>query len=348
MVACYHSDERVYVGGCPAGVDREADKGEERDDKCQVDTVLTGNVRCRFRFDLQPSSLFVKNRPITRISTRPITNQLEHRHRPIPLRIMAKKISKSGTASAAPPKPTTTNTADIDIDDIFSGKPLKSKSTPLASSSTSASTPKIKSEESTSKAGKNKKKKKVVENEAEEGSVNGGKGKRKADSSDPTVEPSTNSKKSKIETKLPKSSKPSEVNHLHNNNNDDDDFTDNDKLPTSKVLEILDPSAVSRSKVKQALQPPISRSKGGRREVDAEEEMFRDSRGDGPSKSFIPIPTSTSTHRVVSYGNEVNSSASLITSISSRFISWRDRTTDGRRVHDLQRGRVGYRPGSWR
>jgi hypothetical protein len=207
---------------------------------------------------------------------------------------MAKKTSKAGTtAASAPPKATNNN--DFDIDDIFSGKPLKSNPAPVASSSSSK--PKAADSTSTDKAKKDKKKKKAVGDGKEEVqagiAVNGVKGKRKADG-DNVVEPAIKSKKSKTtsEIKLSKTSK-SVQKKLRDDGDDEDDeedldedYTDEDDEPsTPKVVEVLDPSAVSRSKVKQALRPPPSRSKGGRREVDAEEEMFRDSRGDGPSTS---------------------------------------------------------------
>lgn len=210
---------------------------------------------------------------------------------------MAKKTSKAGpSASSAPPKATNNN--DFDIDDIFSGKPLKAKSAPVASSSSSAKAKAVDST-STNKAKKDKKKKKKAGDGGEEVqagiTVKGVKGKRKADG-DNVVEPATKSKKSKT-TSGTKHSKTSKAvkNKLSNDDDEDDeedldeDYTDeddeDDEPSTPKVVEVLDPSAVSRSKVKQALQPPPSRSKGGRREVDAEEEMFRDSRGDGPSTS---------------------------------------------------------------
>jgi hypothetical protein len=208
---------------------------------------------------------------------------------------MAKKTSKAGpSAASAPPKATNNN--DFDIDDIFSGKPLKSNPAPVASSSSSK--PKAVHITSTSKADKkDKKKKKAVGDGGEEVqagiAVNGGKGKRKAES-DGIVEPATKSKKTKTTSELkPSKTSKSVQKKLRDDDDEDDeedldeDYTDedDDETSTPKVVEVLDPSAVSRSKVKQALQPPPSRSKGGRREVDVEEEMFRDSRGDGPSTS---------------------------------------------------------------
>jgi hypothetical protein len=207
---------------------------------------------------------------------------------------MAKKTSKAGSSAASAP-PKATNNNDFDIDDIFSGKPLKSNPAPVASSSSSK--PKAADSTSTSKAKKDKKKKKAVGDGGDEVqagiAVNGVKGKRKADG-DNVVESATKSKKTKTtrETELSKTSKSSQ-NQLRDDDDEDDeedldeDYTDedDDETSTPKVVEVLDPSAVSRSKVKQALQPPPSRSKGGRREVDVEEEMFRDSRGDGPSTS---------------------------------------------------------------
>ena len=208
---------------------------------------------------------------------------------------MAKKTSKAGSSAASAP-PKATNNNDFDIDDIFSGKPLKTKPAPVASSSSSKA--KVIDSTSTSKSEKNKKKKAVGDGkeEVQAGAVNGVKGKRKADG-DSVVEPVTKSKKTKTisEAKPSKTSKPVK-NKLSNDDEEDDeedldeDYTDeDDEIPTPKVVEVLDPSAVSRTKVKQALQPPPSRAKGGRREVDAEEEMFRDSRGDGPSTFHIAI-----------------------------------------------------------
>jgi hypothetical protein len=209
---------------------------------------------------------------------------------------MAKKTSKAGSSAASAP-PKATNNNDFDIDDIFSGKPLKSKPAPVASSSSAK--PKAVNSTSTNKAEKKdkKKKKKAVGDwgdEVQAGiAVNGGKGKRKADG-DNVVEPATKSKKTKIMSELqPSKTSKSVQKKLRDDDDEDDeedldeDYTDenDDETSTPKVVEVLDPSAVSRSKVKQALQPPPSRSKGGRREVDAEEEMFKDSRGDGPSTS---------------------------------------------------------------
>lgn len=206
---------------------------------------------------------------------------------------MAKKTSKAGTSAASAP-PKATNNNDFDIDDIFSGKPLKTKPAPVASSSSSE--PKAVDITSTNKAKKDKKKKKAVGDGGDEVqagiAVNGVKGKRKAES-DGVVESATKSKKSKTTSEFkPSKTSKSVQKKLRDDDDEDDeedldeDYTDEDDEPsTPKVVEILDPSAVSRSKVKQALQPPPSRSKGGRREVDVEEEMFRDSRGDGPSTS---------------------------------------------------------------
>ncbi|KAH8078348.1 hypothetical protein HD553DRAFT_326971 [Filobasidium floriforme] len=213
---------------------------------------------------------------------------------------MAKKTSKAGpSAASAPPKASNNN--DFDIDDIFSGKPLKTKPAPVASSSSSKT--KAVDTSSTNKAKKDKKKKKKAvgdgKEEVQAGAVNGVKGKRKAES-DGIVDSATQSKKTKT-TSETKPSKPSKSipKKLSNDDDEDDeedlneDYTDedddddeDDEPSTPKVVEVLDPSAVSRSKVKQALQPPPSRSKlkGGRREVDVEEEMFRDSRGDGPRR----------------------------------------------------------------
>lgn len=227
------------------------------------------------------------------------------RHSPNQLSItMAKKTSKAGSSTASAP-PKASNNNDFDIDDIFSGKPLKTKPAPVASSSSSAKAKTVEST-STSKAKKDNKKKKAVGDGGDEVqagiAVNGVKGKRKAES-DGIVESATKSKKSKTtsETKPSKTSKSTQNKPSNDYDDDEDDeedldedYTDeddeddeDDETSTPKVVEVLDPSAVSRSKVKQALQPPPSRSKlkGGRREVDAEEEMFRDSRGDGPSES---------------------------------------------------------------
>jgi hypothetical protein len=212
---------------------------------------------------------------------------------------MAKKTSKAGSSAASAP-PKATNNNDFDIDDIFSGKPLKSNPAPVASSSSSK--PKAADSTSTDKAKKDKKKKKAVGDGKEEVqagiAVNGVKGKRKADG-DNVVEPAIKSKKSKTTSEFkPSKTSKSVQKKLRDDDDEDDeedldeDYTDededddeDDETSTPKVVEVLDPSAVSRSKVKQALQPPPSRSKGGRREVDVEEEMFRDSRGDGPSTS---------------------------------------------------------------
>ena len=183
---------------------------------------------------------------------------------------MAKKTSKSA-ATAAPPK---ASNVDIDIDDIFSGKPLKSSA---QASSSSVSTLKTQSGETTSTSSnkkKNKKRKALegdVDQAVESGNVKGvvqtteGQGKRKAD----TVTGVPKSKKSKTKT--------SKVSKSHDDLEEGYEHEDEDE-PVSQVVEVVDPSAVSRTKVKAALQP--SR---GRREVDADEEMFRDSRGDGPS-----------------------------------------------------------------
>jgi hypothetical protein len=214
------------------------------------------------------------------------------------LAIMAKKTSKAGSSTASAP-PKATNNNDFDIDDIFSGKPLKSNPAPVASSSSSAKAKAV-DITSTSKAKKDKKKKKAVGDGGDEVqagiAVNGVKGKRKAES-DGVVESATKSKKSKTTSEFkPSKTSKSVQKKLRDDDDEDDeedldeDYTDedddeDDEPSTPKVVEVLDPSAVSRSKVKQALQPPPSRSKGGRREVDVEEEMFRDSRGDGPSTS---------------------------------------------------------------
>ena len=180
-------------------------------------------------------------------------------------RIMAKKTSKSA-AAAAPPK---ASNVDIDIDDIFSGKPLK------PSAQASSSSVKTQSGETTSTSSnkkKNKKRKALegdVDQEVESGNVKGvvqtteGQGKRKAD----TFTEVPKSKKSKT-----KGSKASKSHDDYEEGDEDEDES------VSQVVEVSDPSAVSRTKVKAALQPPR-----GRREVDADEEMFRDSRGDGPS-----------------------------------------------------------------
>ena len=182
-------------------------------------------------------------------------------------RIMAKKTSKSA-AAAAPPK---ASNVDIDIDDIFSGKPLK------PSAQASSSSVKTQSGETTSTSSnkkKNKKRKALegdVDQEVESGNVKGvvqtteGQGKRKAD----TFTEVPKSKKSKTKT--------SKVSKSHDDLEEGYEHEDEDE-PVSQVVEVVDPSAVSRTKVKAALQPPR-----GRREVDADEEMFRDSRGDGPS-----------------------------------------------------------------
>lgn len=214
---------------------------------------------------------------------------------------MAKKTSKPG--STAVPAKTTSTKVDLDIDDIFSGKPLRgfipsASGSGSGSGSGSALKPGLSNEKS--KKDKKKKKPKVVDSDvgltvedeqvretlgAELQSV--GKGKRKAD-----VGPEAGGVKKKSKSTsstVIKSRKEvlAPVAHakdgLDDEDEDEDDFEDiqdsDDEEDTPQVIEIVDPSAISRTKVKAALQPVPGR---GRRQPDAEEEMFRDSRGDGP------------------------------------------------------------------